>query len=92
MERDALQRLAERAVRRPYRRGEVIFREGDPGEALFVVIDGLVKVYVTSPAGDEMLLVTLGPSSVPPVRSCRTTRPAVWTSAELSRGCPIGGV
>jgi CRP-like cAMP-binding protein len=64
MERNALQRRAERAVRRPCRRGEVIFREGDPGEALLVVIDGLVKVYVTSPAGDEMLLVTLGPSSV----------------------------
>jgi CRP-like cAMP-binding protein len=64
MEHDALQRLAERAVRRTYGRGEVIFHEADSGEALFVVVDGLVKVYVTSPAGDEMVLVTLGPSTV----------------------------
>ncbi|HSO93188.1 MAG TPA: Crp/Fnr family transcriptional regulator [Candidatus Dormibacteraeota bacterium] len=64
MATDALQRLAERAVQRSYKRGEVIFREDDPGDALCVVVDGLVKIYLTSSDGDEMLLVTLGPPAV----------------------------
>lgn len=61
---EALQRLAEKAVRRSFGRGEIIFREDDSGDALCVVITGLVKVYRTSPDGDEMLLVTLEPSAV----------------------------
>ena len=64
MEQAALEELAGRASQRSYRRGEVIVREGDPGDALFVVVEGLVKVYVTSAGGDEMLLVTLAPPSV----------------------------
>lgn len=61
---EAIRRLGEHAVRRSYGRGEIIFREDDPGDALCVVVGGLVKVYRTSPDGDEMLLVTLGPSTV----------------------------
>jgi CRP/FNR family cyclic AMP-dependent transcriptional regulator len=64
MSADALQRVAEKARRRSYSRGEVIFREDDPGDALCVVVKGLVKIYLTSVDGDEMLLVTLGPSAV----------------------------
>ncbi len=61
---EAMERLAEKAVRRSYGRGEIVFREDDPGDALCVVVEGLVKVYRTSLDGDEMLLVTLGPSAV----------------------------
>jgi CRP/FNR family transcriptional regulator, cyclic AMP receptor protein len=61
---DAVARLAEKATRRSYARGEVIFREDDPGDALFVVVSGLVKVYRSSLDGDEMVLVTLGPRAV----------------------------
>jgi CRP/FNR family cyclic AMP-dependent transcriptional regulator len=61
---DALDRIAARAVRRTYPRGAVIFHEDDTGDSLCVVVSGLVKVYRTSPDGDEMVLVTLGPSSV----------------------------
>jgi CRP/FNR family cyclic AMP-dependent transcriptional regulator len=64
MAADALQRVAEKATRRSYSRGEVIFREDDPGDALCVVVTGLVKIYLSSVDGDEMLLVTLGPSAV----------------------------
>ncbi len=61
---EAVQRLAVRAVPRSFGRGEVIFREEDPGDTLCVVVSGLVKVYRSSPDGDEMLLVTLRPSQV----------------------------
>lgn len=61
---EALERLADKAIRRSYGRGEVIFREEDAGDLLCIVITGLVKVYRSSSDGDEMVLVTLGPSSV----------------------------
>jgi CRP/FNR family transcriptional regulator, cyclic AMP receptor protein len=61
---DALERLAGKARRRSYPRGAVIFREDDAGDSLCVVVSGLVKVYRTSPDGDEMVLVTLGPAAV----------------------------
>jgi CRP/FNR family cyclic AMP-dependent transcriptional regulator len=59
LDRDTLVRLGERAVERAYRRGQLVFHEGDLGDALFVIVDGLVKVFVTSEEGDEMVLVTL---------------------------------
>jgi CRP-like cAMP-binding protein len=61
---DALERLAEKTHRRSYPRGAVIFREDDAGDSLCVVVAGLVKVYRTSPDGDEMVLVTMGPGAV----------------------------
>jgi CRP/FNR family cyclic AMP-dependent transcriptional regulator len=44
---------------RRFRRGEVLFHEGDPGDALFVVASGAVKVVVPSEDGDEAILATL---------------------------------
>ena len=56
--------LAEVCVDRAYKKGQLIFHQGDLGEALFIVVEGHVKVFVTSEDGDEMVLVTLGPSDV----------------------------
>lgn len=44
---------------RRFRRGEVLFHEGDPGDALFVVASGAVKVVVPSEDGEEAILATL---------------------------------
>jgi len=57
----ALARVADRMVRRRYRRGEVIFHEGDPGDALHLVVEGLVKIGRVSPDGDEAIVAALGP-------------------------------
>jgi CRP/FNR family cyclic AMP-dependent transcriptional regulator len=46
---------------RRFRRGEVIFHLGDPGDALFVVISGAVKISLPSETGDEAILATLRP-------------------------------
>lgn len=61
---EGLARLAERAVERTYKKGQLVFYQGDPAEALFVVIEGRIKVVVVSEEGDEMLLVTLQPVDV----------------------------
>lgn len=44
-----------------YRRGEVIFRQGDPGDALHIVLGGRVKISTISEAGAEAILTTLRP-------------------------------
>ena len=46
------------------RRGEVLFREGDSGDRLFVVSDGKVKLGRTSSDGRENLLAILGPGQM----------------------------
>src|ERR1700675_1206570 len=44
---------------RHFRRGEVIFHAGDPGEALFVILSGEVKIALPAETGDEAILATL---------------------------------
>ncbi len=47
---------------RRYRRGEAIFHIGDPGEALYLVIAGEVKITIPSDEGLEpVILTTIGP-------------------------------
>jgi CRP-like cAMP-binding protein len=38
-----------------------LFHEGDPADAFLIVLEGSVKVFVTSSRGDEMVLATLRP-------------------------------
>lgn len=56
--------LASVAIGRTYKKGHLVCHQGDLGEALFIIVEGHVKVFVTSEEGDEMVLVTLGPSEV----------------------------
>jgi CRP-like cAMP-binding protein len=51
-----LEFLAERAVARHYRPGELIFSEGDPCEGLYVIESGSVRIFKTSPGGREQVL------------------------------------
>lgn len=51
---------AETRVRR-FRRGEVLFHQGDPGDALFVVARGAVKISLSSDEGDEAIITTARP-------------------------------
>jgi CRP-like cAMP-binding protein len=45
-----------------YPRGALIVRQGDPGDALFIVRSGAVKVAVVGVDGREVILGTLGPT------------------------------
>ncbi|MGI8520570.1 MAG: Crp/Fnr family transcriptional regulator [Actinomycetota bacterium] len=56
-----LDQLARSVTFRNYRRGHLIFAQGEPGDSLFVISEGLVKVFVTSEEGEDMVLVTLRP-------------------------------
>ncbi len=61
LRQEELAALAARLRTRRYRRGEVIFRQGDPGDALHIVLAGRVKISSSSDAGGEAILATLRP-------------------------------
>ena len=56
-----LARLTASARRHGYRRGEIIFHQGDPGDALHLIQAGRVKVVLDAESGDEAVIAILGP-------------------------------
>lgn len=54
-----LQAVAVASRLRTYRRGQVVFSAGDPGDTLIVVISGRVKVVVRSADGGELTLTVI---------------------------------
>src|SRR5262245_19442539 len=58
--RRLLARLATRFLEKSYGQGEIVFQEGDPGRALFVVVEGTVEITQATPKG-EYVLRALGP-------------------------------
>jgi CRP-like cAMP-binding protein len=61
---EALSRLADRIQMREIRRREVIYLPGDPGETLFVVNGGRVKISKVTRDGKALTLSYCGPSEV----------------------------
>jgi len=58
---EELRALASRGHVHDYTNGTAIFREGDPGDALHIVIEGRVRIVVASPKGEEATVALLGP-------------------------------
>jgi CRP-like cAMP-binding protein len=58
---EMLESLANRLRRRKFRRNEVIFHQGDPGDSLHVVATGAVKILLPSAEGEEAIIATLRP-------------------------------
>ena len=54
-----LRRLAAAATLRHYRRGQLLFYEGDTADSLLVVVEGSLKAVSTSPQGEELLLAVI---------------------------------
>lgn len=59
-----LEALAQRAQERPMRSAEILFRRGDQGSGMLVILEGEVRITVASPDGREQVLRLLGPGDV----------------------------
>lgn len=55
-----IQDLMAVAKRRTFRSGEVIFHRDDPGQVLYLIKEGKVKICLISPDGQEIALAVLG--------------------------------
>jgi CRP-like cAMP-binding protein len=58
---DAQRALLARSRRRRFRRGEVVFHDGDPGDTLHLVAKGHFAVRATTPMGDTAMLRVFRP-------------------------------
>lgn len=57
---EEVRELSTIAKKRTFRAGEVIFHRDDPGQVLYVIKEGKVKICLISPDGQEISLVVFG--------------------------------
>ncbi|HEY0824679.1 MAG TPA: Crp/Fnr family transcriptional regulator [Ramlibacter sp.] len=55
----AVARLAAKGILRSYRKNTIVLNEGEPGDSLFVLLQGQVKVYATDENGREITYGTI---------------------------------
>lgn len=53
--------LLDRAVERTVERGRTLYKQGDPGDSMAVVISGLFKLYVVTARGREVVIGFVSP-------------------------------
>lgn len=58
-----LDKIASEMKRKEYRTGELIFKEGDPGDELYVVIKGVVSIFIVDSEGKEVVLSEISEGS-----------------------------
>jgi CRP-like cAMP-binding protein len=61
---EAFEQLFRYAKLTTYKRGATICSKGDPGNSLFAVISGTVKISVSSPDGRNAILNLIGPGDI----------------------------
>ena len=61
LDADGLASLVRGMRVRRFRRAETVFHVGDPGDALFIVMSGSIKITLPADTGDEAILATLRP-------------------------------
>lgn len=53
---EALEKIADQGVERTLKKGQILFSSGDPGDSLYVLVEGGVKGYVSSEDGSELIV------------------------------------
>ncbi len=56
LDEDTLARIAGIVTERPYKKNTMVFFEGQPGEAVYFVIKGSVKIFKTNADGREQII------------------------------------
>lgn len=57
----SLQQISQAMRKRTFRAGEAIFHRDDPGQVLYVIKEGRVRIRLTSAEGQEVALAVFGP-------------------------------
>lgn len=83
----AVDRLAEKCRTLIVERGQIVFTQGDPADAFYVVLDGWVKLYRLTPGGSEAVVTVLtrGESFAEPVMFLGGRYPVIAEAASNGR-------
>ncbi len=71
-----MQGLAQRAVERHFPAGEMLFWEGEACAGIFLIAEGSVKIFRTSPGGREVMLAIEEAAPVLSRQNCRCSMAA----------------
>jgi CRP-like cAMP-binding protein len=74
--------LASKRVR-GYPKGVMLFEQGRKPDGVYIVLDGRVKLSVTSPAGKEMVVGFFGPGTILELAAAILGRPHISTAETL---------
>ena len=87
--------IASQMSLREYPVGEMVFREGDPGDELFIVVKGRVEIFVSDQEGKDVILAEVGEGSCfgemsiidqsPRSAACRVLEDAVFLAFHAER-------
>jgi CRP-like cAMP-binding protein len=80
---DEWRTLEERARSRRYRARQVLFREGEPGDAVLAIRSGRVKVSVVTPGGREIVIALKEPGELVGELAAIDGRPRSATASAL---------
>lgn len=64
LDEDSLRAIESLCARRTFEPGEKLFRQGEPGNTLFGVVSGKIRISVTSEAGQELHLNLIEPGEI----------------------------
>jgi CRP-like cAMP-binding protein len=70
-------------------RGHTVFAEGDPGDRLYIVISGKVKIGWRSPDGRENLMAIMGPSDMFGELSIFDPGPRTSSATTITEVCAV---
>jgi CRP/FNR family transcriptional regulator/CRP/FNR family cyclic AMP-dependent transcriptional regulator len=59
-----LSALRQNLIRRHFRQGEAIFQQGDPGQMLYIIESGQVRIYLQDEEGQETSVIVYGPGEI----------------------------
>lgn len=80
-----LKRLARDFRRREFAKGDVIFRQNDPSQALYLVIEGKVRIFKVTPAGHETSINIFSSGDILGEVACVDTKPRSATAIAIAR-------
>ena len=83
---EELRRVLAIARRRTFSRGEVVFHEGDPGDALHLIAEGRFAIRVSTPLGERATLAIRGQGEAFGELALITNAPRSATVAALEPG------
>jgi CRP-like cAMP-binding protein len=58
---ETIRQISAVSIRRSYRNGAIVFSQADPGDALYGVVTGKIRISTSAPGGREMFLNIMEP-------------------------------